>query len=580
MKALLSLLLFSLAPAAEAGFTYADLVKLIKTKNIQSVEKLTAALPPELQTDATFRLRPHNRIQEGTRAIRFTPNGRLILAHNDDAQKPGGHSVEVMEVSPAGNIQLHLITFPEAKGPPAISSDNKSREKRQLQSCLACHGDPPRMIWPSYNDWPDACGAKDDVADGECLAFLKAAKNNPRFKDLKWDPANPAWPYYASGNRENRLVRRMPNTRFTNLVSFHNSRQMANVVQSSPLFPSLKYNLIRQNRCLHHPHPEASTLRLKKLLARDSAIVPPAGWSGTPASYVEELFADKETPEYAPVDVASVNLSYHQLHRLTLLELFGVPKGNTGGNEMLTKAGRTGSGFTGQEAGGDTTSLLAAQLLNDLSKTDAKLRKLNAPRMMGFTDVLAPNPLYDAKAFPDFEPRVFNAGLDPAFIKEYEGRYSKVIDFDKDLCAYLSEKATKELDAYERTLEAWPKQKPRPVANVHSAEELKEIQEIRSALKTDKLRAGKAILTHQKCIACHDPEEGKVVGPYFPFRDPQQFAKANLDKKRYGDTIVRRVREVIASDASLKDRMPLNRPALSAQEREALMLYLESMAKP
>lgn len=572
------------SPAARAGFTYADLVALIKGKNIRSVEELAAALPPELQSDITFRLKPHNRIQEGPRAIRFSPNGRLIIAHNDNPEKPGGRSVEVMEVSPSGNIQLHEILFPEKKGAPAISSDHGKREKRHLQSCIACHGDPPRMIWPAYNDWPDSCGAKDDSADQECLAFLKAAKTNPRFKDLKWDPANPAWPYYAGGtaaaNQKSRLVRRMPNTRLTALVTFHNSRQMANVVQASPLYPQLRYNLIRQNRCTHHPYPEANQNRLKKLLMRDSAIVPPASWSGTRSQYVEDIFADREVPEYSSADVSSVSLSYQELNRLTYLEFFGVPKGNTGGTEVLTKAGRTGSGFTGQESGGDSTALLTVQLMNDLAKTDTKLRKFVKERAMSFSDVLAPSPYYDTKAFPDFDASAFNAALDPYFIREYDGRFSKVVDFDKDLCAYLSGKATEELAAYERLLNAWPKGTERPVANIPSAEELREIREIRSALKTDKLRAGRAILEHEKCIACHDPAAGNVVGPFFPFRDAKKFAVANLDTKTYGDTIVRRVQEVISRDTPLKHRMPLNRPAMSAEEQEALVLYLKSMAEP
>ncbi len=119
----------------------------------------------------------------------------------------------------------------------------------------------------------------------------------------------------------------------------------------------------------------------------------------------------------------------------------------------------------------------------------------------------------------------------------------------------------------------------RPIANVLLAEDLRAIREIRTALKTNKLKAGELILAHEKCIACHDPAAGKVVGPHFPFRNAREFAKANQDRKKYGDTILRRVEDAIASDVSLELRMPLNRPALSAEEREALMLYLKSMAE-
>ncbi len=548
-----------LPPAARAGFTYEDLVELIKGKNLQSVEEVTAALPADLQSHITFRLKPQNRIQKGTRAIRFTPDGRLVIAHGDDPKKPGGRSLEIIEVTISGKIQLHEISFPESKGAPVISSDFGSREKEHLQSCLACHGDPARMIWPAYNDWPHSCGAKDDSADEECLAFLKSAKKNPRFKDLKWDPANPAWPYYA--NKKARAMKRMPNTRFTAMVSFHNSRQVANVVQSSPLYPQLQYNLIRQNRCINSPAPAALKDRLKNLLMRDSAIVPPANFSGTSAQYVEKIFANRESPEYSSADVSSVKFFYDKQNTLTYLEFFGIPEGNTGGTEVITKAGRTGMAFTGQEFGGDTTSLAIVQLMNDLAKTDAKLKKLVEKRVMNFSEALAPSPYYDSKTF--------NEELHPSFVKEYEGRFSKVVGFDKDLCAYLTTKANEELDAYEKLLDAWLKDSERPVANVPLQEDLQAIREIHQALKADKLKAGRLILQHEKCVACHDPASGKAVGPHFPFRDAIKARKS----------LVRRVGKVVAPEASLKKRMPLNRPPLSAEEREAVMLYLKSIVE-
>lgn len=571
LAALILLSLFS--PASRADFTYADLVALIKAKNIRSVEELTAALPRELQNHVTFRLKPHNRLQEGTRAIRFTPNGRLVLTHTHDPSARGGLSVEALEVASSGEIRLHDISFSEDKRAPTISSDSKN-EKAHLQSCFACHGEAPRMIWPAYNEWPDTCGAADDNAEEACVQFLKEAKKNPRFKDLKWDPKNPAWPYYSGGsvatNQKNRVLRNMPNTRFTALVTYHNSRQAANVVQKSALYPHLKFNLIRQNRCQHLPAPAAIIKRLKEALARDSAILPPASWSGTREAYVEEIFADREISEYARADISSVKLFYDKQNRLTFLEFFGIPRGNTGGTEVLTKAGRTGSGFTGQEFGGDTTSLMTVQLINDLARTDRKLRRFAKAREIKLADALTPSPYFD--------PRVFVAGLDPAFNKEYEGRLQKSVNSDTDLCGYLMERSEAELIAYERLLNTWPKGRERPVANVPSAEELRELREIRAALKADKLKAGEALLKHEKCIACHDPTSGPVVGPHFPFRDARRFAIENQDTKKYSGTLVQRIKEAISSDTALDLRMPLNRPALSAEEREAIVLYLEALA--
>jgi mono/diheme cytochrome c family protein len=178
--------------------------------------------------------------------------------------------------------------------------------------------------------------------------------------------------------------------------------------------------------------------------------------------------------------------------------------------------------------------------------------------------VLAPSPYYD--------PKIFNAELDPSFAKEYEGRFSESIDFDKDLCGYLSEKAAEELDAYELQLNAG--------ANVPLAEDKREIQEIQLALKTDKLKAGKLILSHEKCIACHDPGVGKPVGPYFPFRDERKFAEANRKEAGFDLSIVEKVERMISSETHFERRMPLNRPALSAEEREAIVAYLKSIAVP
>lgn len=535
-------------------YTVENFLELLRSK--WSIEEVTAALPEELQTNVTVRLEPRNRLQEGPRAIRFTSDGRLMITHNDDPQKRGGRNIEIAATDENGNRTLLDVAFSaDGKSAPVITSNRPSGGDGHggTQACTACHGTPPRLIYQSYATWKGACGEADDKADEKCLAFLKRAKTNPRFKDLKWDPENPAWPYHNGVQGKGRTLSTSPNARFTLLVQFGNANQFANVVQASPLYEKLKYTLMDQYLCAQ---PEADMRRFRTLLARSNQVPVPKNWKGTTLDYVEKISdakADFSGDDDGPTSRA--------VSRRNFFEFFGVPMGNTGGNEVLRRNGITGIGYDYDVHNTDSISYLATQLLVRESESDPVLRSM------------VKNPESYVAASEAGYSGYYNG--DAKFMRAFKQAGFVKIDAVNSICPHIHARAQAEMRSYEEELnlaDAKCKTLGKPTS-------LQKVHAIADGVQELVLEKGKALLESENCNSCHDPVQGKPVGPRIRFRNPAHFAE---DSERMqmedGMDAVAASERLMSSDVHQLKQMPLSRPPLDPESREALLRYLKSMA--
>ena len=544
-------------------FTYNSLIELINANDVKSIETLTHFLPAEMQRNITFRLRPHNKLQEGVRAVRFTADGRLALTHSDDPNVKGGNSVEVVETKSNGYQTLHVIDFdPTGKTRPIFAASNLLREHPNSgESCAACHGDHPRKIWPSYNFWPDACGEDDDTVDEKCLSFLKRARTNPRFADLAWDPADPAWPYLK--NRRERSLARMPNTRFSYLTEIHNARQNANLIESSLLFNKLKYTLAYESIC---ERTATEATRLNSILARSPDVPIPEAYAGNRRAYINSISASGRTVIARSYynDVSGVQTSLEPSRSQMLYEVMGITLGNVGANDELRQNGVTRIGLDENLLNHASDNYVATQILRDMSKDDSTIAEA-VKNANGDSYLADPSTAY----FYNAEPR-FNAELAGVFMK---------IRPLKDLCFYLYRKSQSELDRMERALNlrqdclpgSWPG--PLPSASMLSA------FTVAKSANELVLEQGRKLLSSANCISCHDGTKSRhLPGPRITFSNLDAFA---ADDRRWQnenfESIASAAKETMKAGIH-GTRMPMNRPALSADDQKAIVAYLEYMA--
>ncbi len=560
---------YSFSQNISGSFTYQDLKRLIQEKDIRTIEQLTAALPDELQKNVVFRVRPRNKLQEGPRAIRFTTDGALTITHNDDASKKGGLKIEVLEKDSENNHMLHEISFSKDGGaPPTFMESSPHGKGSQMQSCTGCHGNPPRKIWPSYPKWKDACGRYDDVIEKECEDLLTKLKTNKRFKDLKWDAANSAWPYRKRGDTIN--IDTMPNSRFTLLMQIDNAEQFAKIVAQSPLYEKLKYTLFSSEFCFT---PEGEYARLKAILSRSPDVKVPANWSQSKGDYVFEVLNHK--PEL------DEGANFFGQSQSRLFEFFGIQNGNLGGGDTLERNGGTGMG-TNLSFNRSSSEYLLVQLLKHEAKTDLKIKD--------GVDKAQVNYFNGAKSSStgNSEVATFYKTSDVKFLNKVKSALLDRHPSKMHLCEYFKEKSAAELAKLEKELEpvglkcAGSQKTLLPVPQsscISLPAQLNAIDDIQPHLEKLVLEKGKSLLESAKCIACHNPKGETSVGPRFSFDDPAKFAQENLEYAAQNGSEITQAAHLAMKDPNRTKRMPLNNLPLNEEDQKAITAYLNFISK-
>jgi hypothetical protein len=213
-------------------FTFEDLMKLINTKHITSIDNLIPELPEALRHSYTL-MRKTGSLQdasrEAPRAILFGKDAKLILTFNGEPAQLGYDELEVIQFrDQTKEFEFRDINF--AGGRLVVSKPNPI-------DCVSCHSGLNtnlglRPNWMPYNQWFGAFGEHDDVpSDADKAALIKVAKL-PRYSAL--DHPNDIYPF---SNSEFDNLNLRPNWRLSELLNRLQAQHLAHIIESPAYAP-------------------------------------------------------------------------------------------------------------------------------------------------------------------------------------------------------------------------------------------------------------------------------------------------------------------------------------------------------
>ncbi len=144
--------------------------------NIRSVSDAIKFLPAEARR--TYSLFYRSRSLQGPSKTDFKSpravlkiNDDFMLTFNKDPKHQGSLSFETVEINTKGNkrdldvLKYREIKFPFTDAEAAGKSWKEVRQKMHFsganpKKCVACHGKPPRPIYPGYPDWDGSFGSQ------------------------------------------------------------------------------------------------------------------------------------------------------------------------------------------------------------------------------------------------------------------------------------------------------------------------------------------------------------------------------------------------------------------------------------
>lgn len=187
----LVIFLFTTQTALAGGWGYPELISLIESKDIRSIEALIPELPTSMRSNYVL-MRKSRSLQPATdsqpRAILFSDDARLIVTLSGGTElAPSAQSLEIIHyLDESKSFEMREIVF----SPPNPESE---RAKAQISTanpprCLTCHRADPRPNWEAYPQWEGVYGKLADLFDEEetatYLSHLPAWKSHPRYGSL------------------------------------------------------------------------------------------------------------------------------------------------------------------------------------------------------------------------------------------------------------------------------------------------------------------------------------------------------------------------------------------------------------
>jgi hypothetical protein len=240
----------AVAPAASA-MNLAALERLIIDRNVRSIEDLLPLLPADLRSRYVLMFRSrslHGSSFAHPRAILFDPEARFVISFNGDASQEGFNALETMEFDDARkSFEFHQIEFPATADRTAdvrVSAPNP-------ESCLKCHGEPPRPVWDTHPTWPGAYGERYGASltaseRSGLTQFLREQPTHPRYRHLLETErfANPETFRPSARTRYEGTEQLPPNAEFGAALGRLNFEAIVHLLESRPQFDSSKYLLL------------------------------------------------------------------------------------------------------------------------------------------------------------------------------------------------------------------------------------------------------------------------------------------------------------------------------------------------
>lgn len=148
-------------------FNYEDLISLIKSKKLVSVESVLPYFPENMRKNFLL-IRDSLSLQKSDdlhpRAILFGQDATLTCSFGGHESLDGFNTIECFQFrEKTAKFEFHEIVFPTKKNglnETAISLPN--RQAIGAISCTACHTQDPRPNWEPYSRWKGAYGSSDD----------------------------------------------------------------------------------------------------------------------------------------------------------------------------------------------------------------------------------------------------------------------------------------------------------------------------------------------------------------------------------------------------------------------------------
>ena len=189
---LLGFVLFSTFPVFAQSFKFEDLVDLIKSKHLQTLEEVLPLLPEELRSHYTL-MRESRSLQAASdldpRVIMYGRDAKLTCTFNGDSSQRGFDTLECFQFrDETSSFDFRQIQFPtDENGLLQVEYSESNRSVDKKISCTGCHMADPRPNWDSYSHWPGAYGENDDTPQDnfqKYSRFVAKRGSHPRYQWL------------------------------------------------------------------------------------------------------------------------------------------------------------------------------------------------------------------------------------------------------------------------------------------------------------------------------------------------------------------------------------------------------------
>jgi hypothetical protein len=235
---------------AYATFSTKELVDLVNSKNLKSIDEVIAHLPLDLRMNYTLQYKGSG-LQEASyanpRAILFGKDAKFILTFNGSPTQTKYDSLEVLEFNnKTKEFEIYEVKIP-SEGKIAYPEKNPA-------NCMQCHAtstqSSPSPIWGRYPFWSGVYGSNDDQLYGhERAEYVKNAvdwKSHPRYKHLKDSPEGSFGPYSTV---QLQTMSFRPNSNMGVLLARLNAKAIANQIKKVRNFE--KYLLLASASFYH-----------------------------------------------------------------------------------------------------------------------------------------------------------------------------------------------------------------------------------------------------------------------------------------------------------------------------------------